>query len=151
VERGKNGDMRGFPEGSRALYGQGRLGLGWTSADAIGHHGRCAGIASCAKSRGQVGGVGGWPVQPRHGRFQSGWGRNGVPWGRVGESWCRARASWRQGLDAVLMHVQRGAGGCVRAWEWHTCSRRTGRLSGAGLTWSGCVALSASVRSISWN
>jgi hypothetical protein len=59
----------GFQRGSRALYGQGRLGLGWTLADAIGHRGWHAGAASCAKSRGQVGGVGDWPVQLRHGRF----------------------------------------------------------------------------------
>jgi hypothetical protein len=56
-------DRGGFPERSRALYGQGRLGLGWTMMDAIGHRGRHAGAASCTESRGRVIGVGGWPVR----------------------------------------------------------------------------------------
>jgi hypothetical protein len=72
VGREQIGERGGFQRGSGALYSQGRHGLGWTSSDAIGRRGRRAMAASCAKSRGKVGGVGGWPDQLRHGRFQSG-------------------------------------------------------------------------------
>jgi hypothetical protein len=74
-------------------------------------------MASCAKSRGQVGGVGGWPVWLRHGRFQSGWGRIGVPRGRVGARQCRARVSPRRRLDAVQACVLSGTGRGVVARE----------------------------------
>jgi hypothetical protein len=53
------GERGGFQRGSRDLYGRGELGLGWMASDAIGRRGRCTGTALCAKSRGQVGCVGG--------------------------------------------------------------------------------------------
>jgi hypothetical protein len=99
-----------LPEGPQALYRRGELGLAWTSSDAIGRRGRCAGMASCAKSRGQVGCVGGWLFRLWHGRFQRGCGRNGVTRGPVGARQCRARVASRLQVDAMQVRVLSGAG-----------------------------------------
>jgi hypothetical protein len=54
------------------LYDGGELGPRWVWVDAIGLGGRCFWTASCAKSRGANGGVGGALVWSEFDRVQSG-------------------------------------------------------------------------------
>jgi hypothetical protein len=61
---GANESERRVPEGASDFICQSEPGLGWTASDAIEHRGRCLGVASCARSRGQVDSVGGWSVRP---------------------------------------------------------------------------------------
>jgi hypothetical protein len=61
---GANEREKRVPEGPQAFICRSDPSLGWTTSDAIGRHGQCLGTASCSRSRGQVGRVGGWSVRP---------------------------------------------------------------------------------------
>jgi hypothetical protein len=143
-EGGRMGDRRGFPGGSRAYNCQGRLGLVWVSSEAIGRRGRCLGTESCTESRGEVIGVGGWPVRSQWRHFQSGYGGLQAWPDRVRARGCWVGVALRRCHCAVLVCVKRGVRRGRGARERDARSGRTGRPDRLASTWSGQRARSRS-------
>jgi hypothetical protein len=136
------------------LYDCGELGPRWVWVDAIGLGGRCFWTASCAKSRGESCGVGGWLCRTVMGRVQSRCLPNGAWRGRVSALQRRARVALRLQVHAVQACMNSGAGRgavarerrCTLCALWRLDRRRPGtvgaaRTVGFGLVWPGELIL----------